>query len=107
MAQYQAFDGPGDDKHHGPRADKSQRIGQQQVLGAEPALCPTGKTGHGHGREQHHGALGEIEHTGGLEDQHKPEGHQRIEHAGHEATEQGFEKECHRVPFSDWRPDRR
>ena len=42
--------------------------------------------------EQHHRALREIEHAGGLEDQHEAERDQRIEHAGQQAADQHFEK---------------
>ena len=29
--------------------------------------------------------LGEVEHPGGLEDEHEAQGHQRLQHAGHQA----------------------
>ena len=46
--------------------------------------------------QQHHRALREVEHAGGLEDQHEAERHQRIEHAGEQAADQHFEElaEC-------------
>ncbi len=55
---------------------------------------PFGEARHRERREQHHRALREIEHAGGLEDQHEAERDQRIQHAGHQAAEQGFEEEA-------------
>jgi hypothetical protein len=42
-----------------------------------------------------HCALGEIEHAGGLEDQHEAERDQRIQHAGHQPAEHDFDEESH------------
>ena len=47
------------------------------------------------GGEQHHRALGEVEYAAGLEDEHEAQGDQRIEHAGHEAADEGFEEKAH------------
>ena len=43
--------------------------------------------------EQHHRALGEVEHARRLEDQHEAQRDQRIEHARQQAAEQHFEEE--------------
>ena len=57
-----------------------------------------GETGERQRGEQHHGALREIEHAGGLEDQHEAERDQRVEHAGEQAADQGFQDGAqHRV----------
>ena len=45
--------------------------------------------------EEHHGALGEVEHAGGLVDQHVAKRHQRIHHAGEQAADENFEEELH------------
>ena len=47
-------------------------------------------------REHHHDALREIEHAGGLEDQHEAERDQRIEHAGDQALPQRLREQIGR-----------
>jgi hypothetical protein len=56
------------------------------------AVDLAGEPGKRQGGKQHHGALGEVEHAGSLEDQHEAQRHQRIEHAGEQAADQGFEE---------------
>ena len=100
VAQYQALNEPGHCKHADARDHEGQQVGNDHVVDAGPLGNPLGKPGHGQRCEQHHGALGEVENARGLVDQHEAEGHQRIEHAGHEAANQCFKKECHLfVPF--------
>ena len=55
------------------------------------------EAGDGECREQHHRALGKIEDAGGLEDQHEAQRHQRIEHAGQQAADQGFKERAQHV----------
>ncbi len=45
--------------------------------------------------EEHHRALREVEHAGGLVDQHEAERDQRVHHARQQAADQHFEKEIH------------
>ena len=56
----------------------------------------------GQRREQHHGALGEVEDAGSLEDQHEAQRDQRIEHAGQEAADQGFEEGAQHARSAQW-----
>ena len=48
-------------------------------------------------REHHHDALREIEHAGGLEDQHEAERDQRIEHAGDQPLPQRLREQIGRA----------
>ena len=65
-------------------------VGQGAALDACPLRNPFGKPGHGQCREQHHRTLRKVEDTRRLVNQHKAQCHQRIQHAGHQATEQCF-----------------
>ena len=58
-----------------------------------PLRDPFGKARHGQRREQHHRALREVEDARGLEDQHEAQRHQRIQHARHQAADEGFQIE--------------
>ena len=48
-------------------------------------------------REHHHDALREIEHAGGLEDQHEAERDQRVEHAADQALPQRLHQQVRRL----------
>ena len=48
-------------------------------------------------REQHHGALGEVEHARRLEDQDEAERDQRVHHAGHQPADQHLDEEQRRL----------
>ena len=87
VAQHQAFDQPGHCEHHQNGHREGQHVGHEQVVDAQPLRDPFGKARHRQGGEQHHRALGEIEHAGGLENQHEAQRHQRVQHAAHEAAE--------------------
>jgi hypothetical protein len=95
MPQHQPLDQPGHQEHDGASHQERQRGGDHGVAGAGPFRHPLGEAGHGERGKEHHGALCKVEHAGGFEDQHEAKRHQRIEHAGHQATKQGFQKECH------------
>jgi hypothetical protein len=85
--------------HHGD--GEGQDVGQEQIVHAQPAGYPLGKARHGQRGEQHHRALGKIEHAGGLENQNEAQRHQRIQHAAHQAAKQGFKKKSH-VRLPQW-----
>ena len=72
--QHQALDGDREHEHH---ADgEHERDERRHALLVQADERQRG--------EHHHDALREIEHAGGLEDQHEAERDQRIEHAGDE-----------------------
>jgi hypothetical protein len=98
FAQHQALDQPSHRHHHQHRRNKGQQIGQQLVVKAAEAGNPLGKARHGQRGEQHHGALCKVEDPRSLEDEHEAQGHQRIQHACHQAADQGFDKRSHGLP---------
>jgi hypothetical protein len=75
--------------------DEGQHVGQHLVVEAEQRGQPFREARHRQRREQHHGALRKVEHAAGLEDQHKTQCHQRIQHARHQAADQCFDEESH------------
>ena len=94
-AQDQSLNQPCHDEHHATRQHKGDEVDQHRISQACGLRQPFGKPRHGQGRKQHHRALGEIEHTRGFVNEHKAQSNQRIQHARHQAAEQGFKKECH------------
>jgi hypothetical protein len=107
VAQHPALDQVGKGQHEQRSHHKGQRIGHDLVVNADPVGNPFGKASHGQRCEQHHGALREIEDARGFENEHKAQRHQRIEHAGHQATKEGFEKKSHESILSVMCPGRR
>jgi hypothetical protein len=107
VAQHQTLDQPGHRKHHHHGHGKRQHIGHEQVVHAHPLRNPLREPRHGKCGKQHHRALGEIEDTRGLVDQHEAQRNQRVKHATHQAAEQGFQKKSHGSFLSGWRRDRR
>src|SRR3990167_5674536 len=97
VAQHQLFNQPGHHEHDGARNHEGGQVGHDGVVDAGPLGDPFGKAGHGQRCKQHHRALREVEHARSLVDQHKAQRHQRIQHAGHEAADEGFQKECHEL----------
>ncbi len=83
MSQHQAFDRPSKQEHDEGGYGKSQDVGQQQALKAQPFGQPFGKARHRQRGKQHHRALSEVEHARGFENEHEAQGYQRIEHAVH------------------------
>ena len=75
--------------------DEGDRVGEELVVEAGQLRDPFGEARHRQRREQHHRALREVEDARGLVDQHEAERDQRIQHAGHQAAEQGFEERAH------------
>ncbi len=51
----------------------------------------------GQRREEHHHALGEVEHAGGLVDEHEAQRHQRVHEPGGEAADQHLDQEAGRA----------
>ncbi|MNT65738.1 hypothetical protein D3C72_2037420 [compost metagenome] len=90
MAQHEALDRHRQQEHHGRADDEGQHIGQDHVVKAQPARQPFGEAGHGQGGHQHHRALREVEDAGRLENQHKAQADQGIQHAAHQAAKKGF-----------------
>jgi hypothetical protein len=84
--QHQPLNREGEAEHHGNRQCKRD-IGRNAVF-----MQPDQRKR----REHHHDALGEIEDSGSLEDQHEAECDQRIEHAGHQALPQGLHQQIGR-----------
>jgi len=101
VAQGKALYHPGHQHHQGQRDHDGQQVAHHARRHAQPAGNPLGKARHGQGREQHHGALREVEDARGLEDQHEADGDQRVQRAHHQAADQGFEKKSH-VLCSCW-----
>jgi hypothetical protein len=75
------------------RADDHHQYGQGQRQGERQALLV--QANEGQRSKQQHRALGEVEHAAGLVDQHEADGHQRIQGAGEQAADQGFQEEVH------------
>ena len=73
-------------------------VGEMDFLAVDLAAQPRDRER----REQHHRALREVEDAGGLEDQHEAQRHQRIEHAGQQAADQGFEERAQHVHSAQW-----
>ena len=107
-----ALDQHGDQPHEQGGEHEGQQVGQHGRGAAQPGVDPARQAGHGQRRDQHQGALGEIEHPGRLEDQHEAQGHQGVEHAAHQPADHRFQKESHCGSSSSvngpsgWRPDR-
>ena len=85
-------------EHRGVPAQAVDRGGEPREDDREPA-GPAPEIGahlqhqhEGQGREQHEGALREVEDLGGLEDQHQTERDQRVHDAGQQPTDQYFEE---------------
>ena len=98
--------------HRDPRTlgqfERGQQVGHQLALKPQPLRDPFGKARHRQRGEQHHRALGEVEDARCLEDQHEAQRHQRVQHAGHQAADQGFQKEGHVLSLlSGWCRGRR
>jgi hypothetical protein len=75
-AQHQPLDEEGERDHDEHRGGDRQR--QRQLLHDAHQRQR---------REEHHGALREVEDAGGLEDQHQAQRHERVEDPGHEPAE--------------------
>ena len=79
---------------HQERRDRHDDAGEQQPdddRGPEREALGHEQVERAHQREageQHHRALREVEHAGGLEDQHEAQRDQRIEHAGEKAADE-------------------
>ena len=90
-AQDQALDGEGEHDHHRDGQDERgdhRRNGGQARRAQHRLEADQGQRG-----EQHHDALGEVEHARCLEDQDEAERHQRIHDAGHEPADDDLEQE--------------
>ena len=96
LAQHHTFGGPSDDRHHGGCEGEGRRKSQPER--PVPLLEDVECTDQRQRRCQHHGALGEVEHARGLEDQHETQRDQRIEYARQQAADQHFEEEAHYRP---------
>ena len=113
--QHQPLDRHGEHEHH----DDGER---ERHKGRDAVLVQADQRQRG---EHHHDALREIEHAGGLEDQHEAERDQRIEHARdqpipqrlhkqirrrahlHEGIDEDFVEKVHRRSLNAPRRDRR
>jgi hypothetical protein len=88
--EHEALHDPGGQRHDGRRegdADHERGPERQTLCHHEVERANQRQAG-----EQHHRALREVEHAGGLEDQHEAERDQRIQHARQQAADQHFEE---------------
>ena len=95
MTQHQILNDPRHDEHDGCSQCKGNQVGRHRTGDACIRRNPFSKTRHGQGCKQHHRALRKVEHTRGFVNEHEAQGHQGIEHAGHQTANQGFKKKSH------------
>ena len=100
VTQHQVFNHPSHDEHHRRSASEGQQVDEHKVGDAKVHRDPFAKAGHGQRSKQHHRTLREVKHARGFVNQHEAEGHQRIQHACHEAAEEGFKKKSHGLVLS-------
>ena len=82
--QHDPLDQAGEPDHDADRERKGEPAVEADVVDQ------AGKAQH---REQHHGALGEVEHARRLEDQNEAERHQRVHDACHQPADQHLDEE--------------